>query len=135
MWTEGCERVLTCVCASRWFEVSSVQLRLWHQMGVQQAPEEQAWPEVGGERRRPQVGGTFESLVLVVTFLSTDNKPGKPGAVPWSNGFSGGKLGRLFEPCLPSDGGVLDEVQATHVTSYAELCCAWFVNECLHWAH
>ena len=68
MWMEVCERALTCVCASRRFEVSSVQLRLWHQMGVQQAPEEQAWPEVGGERRRPQVGGTFESLVLIVTF-------------------------------------------------------------------
>lgn len=76
----------------------SVQLRLWHQVGVQQAPEEQAWPEVGGERRRPQVGGTFESLVLIVTFLSTDDKPGKPGAVPWSSGFSGGKLGHLSNP-------------------------------------
>lgn len=121
----GCERFLTCVCASRRFEVSSVQLRLWHQVGVQQAPEEQAWPEVGGERRRPQVGGTFESLVLIVTFLSTDDKPGKPGAVPWSSGFSGGKFGHLSNPVSPpsDDGGILDEVQAMRVASYAELCC------------
>lgn len=105
--------------------MSSVQLRLWHQVGVQQAPEEQAWPEVGGERRRPQVGGTFESLVLIVTFLSTDDKPGKPGAVPWSGGFSGGKLGHLSNPVSPpsDDGGILDEVQAMRVASYAELCC------------
>lgn len=115
--------------------MSRVQLRLRHQMGVQQAPEEQARPEVGGERRGPQVGGTFESLVLIVTLLSIDNQPGKPSAVPRSSGFSGGKLGHLFEPCLPSDGGILGEVRAMRVTSYAELCLDWFVNECLHRAH
>lgn len=81
------------------------------------------------------MGGTFESLVLIVTFLSTDDKPGKPGAVPWSNGFSGGNLGHLSEPRLSSDGGILDEVRAMRVASYAELCCDWFVNESLHWTH
>lgn len=104
-------------------------------MGIQQAPEEQARPEAGGERRGPQVGGTFESLLLTVTLLSTDSQPGKPRAVPRSGGFSGGKLGHLFEPRLPSDGGILGEVRAMRVTSYAELCLDWFVNECLHRAH
>lgn len=45
------------LCACRRSEVPRLQLCLWHQMGVQQALEEQARPEVGGKRRRAQVGG------------------------------------------------------------------------------
>ena len=40
-----------------------------------------------------------------------------------------------FWTLSPVWGGILDEVQAMHVTSYAVLCCDWFVNECLHWTH
>lgn len=123
--------LFTCVCAFRLFEVSCVQLRLWHQMGVQQALEEQAWPEVGGERRRSQVGGTFKSMVSIVPFLNADDKPGKPSAVPQSSGFSGWETWKSFQTLSHIWGVPLGESQATHVTSYSGLCLGWFLNVCV----
>lgn len=96
-------RLPASVCAFRGSEVPSVQLRVRHQMGVQQALEEQARPEAGGERRRAQVGGNFLELGIDLDVSQhTRAKQTSPGIglgelLLGALGFLVGKLRRLFK--------------------------------------
>ena len=94
--------------ASRWPEVPGLQLCLRHQVGVQQALEEQARPEAGGERRRAQMGGKAPECGVDLDISKCRYKPGKPRpraqTVPWNPGFSGWKIWGLFKSCVISEG-------------------------------
>lgn len=77
------------LCAFRRSEVPCLQLRIWHQMGVQQALEEQAWPEVGGKRRRAQVGGNCVEYGTDLDISKYKCRPDEPRGRLWSSEHRG----------------------------------------------